>query len=408
MNITRLHIALLVLSGSLAGLLCGPASAQDAWSLLGPDLSTAPVSLKAIDAAGVRVAPTAGGPERVIPFDQFVELTRTLAAAPPHGKYDLRMVSGDHINGEPIAVKGESLAWKNAVAGEVIVPLRQLASLTAAGATLADEKRAQDVVTFSNGDTVRGTVTELNLAKVTVSTDSGLTDLPFESVRAIGFATTATPAGQADKAAFRVRIDEGSSVIGSAVTLDKGGLSVTLSGERRVIDIARVTGIEQINGPVSWLSSRTPTQSIYVPYVGNGQDFPARMNRNYKGEPIFFKDRRYERGIGVHSYSKLVFRLDGSSYTTFRARYALDPDSSIGDVTVRIKLDDRIVHEKEHFRSGVLSPPVVVDLNGATSLTLEVDFGSGGNAQDRLNWIEPALLKVRPASEPSTAPAAGR
>ena len=45
------------------------------------------------------------------------------------------------------------------------------------------------------------------------------------------------------------------------------------------------------------------------------------------------------------------------------------------DVTVRIKLDDKVVHEREHFHAGELSPPVVVDLNGATSLTLEVDFG---------------------------------
>ncbi len=132
------------------------------------------------------------------------------------------------------------------------------------------------------------------------------------------------------------------------------------------------------------------------------------MNTNYAGQPIFFKDRQYLRGIGVHSYSRLVFPLDGKSYTAFRTRYAIDPDArgGVADVTVRIKLDDKVVHERQHFRAGELSPAVVIDLNGATSLTLEVDFGANMDAEDRLNWIEPALLKVRPCAEPVEPPPA--
>ena len=75
-------------------------------------------------------------------------------------------------------------------------------------------------------------------------------------------------------------------------------------------------------------------------------------------------------------------------------------------MTVRVKLDDKVVHEREHFHAGELSPPVVLDLNGATSLTLEVDYGANADAEDRLNWIEPALLKVKPAPEaPDSTPA---
>ena len=59
---------------------------------------------------------------------------------------------------------------------------------------------------------------------------------------------------------------------------------------------------------------------------------------------------------------------------------------------VRIKLDDKVVYEKQHVRSGSLSSPIVQDLNGAKTLIFEVDGGSA-YAQDALDWIEPALLK---------------
>ena len=52
-----------------------------------------------------------------------------------------------------------------------------------------------------------------------------------------------------------------------------------------------------------------------------------------------------------------------------------------------------MAHEKKNFTAGQLSPVVLVPLGNAKSLTLEVEFGGNYNVQDRLNWIEPALVK---------------
>ena len=43
----------------------------------------------------------------------------------------------------------------------------------------------------------------------------------------------------------------------------------------------------------------------------------------------------------------------------------------LADVTVRIKLDGKTVHEQPGFKAGALSPVVVIDLNGAKALTLD-------------------------------------
>ena len=167
----------------------------------------------------------------------------------------------------------------------------------------------------------------------------------------------------------------------------------------------RVVSIEQVNGPVSWLSTRSPVENIYVPYFGKEQLFPARMDADYKGDEIRFRDRRFVRGIGVHAYSRLSWDLEGAGYAAFRARYAIDGDAPLADVTVRVKLDEQVAYEQQHVRAGLLSSVVLLDVSKAKRLTLEVDFGDNGSAQDRLNWIEPALLKTMPPPEPVPAPA---
>src|SRR5207248_5173121 len=98
------------------------------------------------------------------------------------------------------------------------------------------------------------------------------------------------------------------------------------------VEVARVMLIEQLNGPVSWLSARVPQEVIYQPMFD--VSLPPQMDRNYKGERIKFAGRDYARGIGVHAYCKLTYALDGS-FKVFRTQYALNEDAYKGRVTVR-------------------------------------------------------------------------
>ena len=405
-----MKLSLFVTLFAATSLAAAPAAQETTWSLLTADLTTEPVVLKSMDAAGLKVTPGGGGDERPVPLDRFVELTRAVAATTaPAGKFDLHLTTGDRLNGDPAGVKGENIVWKNPVLGEVNVPLRQLASLTKAGVKAPDDdRRKEDVVTLANRDTVRGVIAGLTATSVALQTDVGQQEIPLANIESVAFAATAAAAAAQNREGYRVRLDDGSSVVGTAVKLTGDKVELTLgpgAGGARQIDVARVAGIEHVNGPVSWLSSRAPSQSVYVPFLGSAQTYPARMNRNYRGDAIFVKDRRYERGIGVHSYSKLVYPLDGKTFTAFRTRYAIDGNPERADVTVRVRLDDKVVHEQANVRAGSLSPVVLVDLGGAKELTLEVDFGANIDSEDRLNWIEPALLKVKPAA-PATQPAA--
>jgi hypothetical protein len=288
-----------------------------------------------------------------------------------------------------------------------------MVAVTLPGKSAPIDRPHEDVVQMSNGDTVRGIIAAIAADKITVQAAGGNTDVPLSSVASITFA--ATPGGGAVQRGFRVRLDDSSSLVGSAAKLEGENLVLTMGKNAdRKIALAHVTAIEQVNGPVSWLSARTPSQAVYHRLLGGAIEPAAYMDKSWLGQRgIEFKGRPFAHGIAVHAYSRLTWNLDGT-YEAFRTRYAIEGDSGLADATVRIRLDDKVVYEKEHVHSGVLSPVIIQSLAGAKTLTLEVDGGTA-YAQDTMDWIEPALLKHKPTeappadvdvNEPTTEPAA--
>jgi hypothetical protein len=393
------------------------AGGQETWTLTTADFRSFPVTLRGIEASGVRVAdpapPGQGAAgqspagERVVPMDEFLQVERPVQPAAQEGKFVLHLTGGDQLAGEPTSIAGEQLVWASSAAGEVRVPLSRAAAITKAGRRPPERPQAEDVVTLANGDTVRGIIAGVEGGRVLVQRPDAAEPLPVpvDSIQSVQFAATAAPAGAGggrDARGFRLRLGDGSSIPATSVTLDAGKLNADLGdGKPRPIDLSRVAGVEQVNGPAAWLSGRRPSENLYVPFFGTGQDFPARMDAAADGSrELRFGGRLFTRAIGVHAYSRLTWPLDGS-YAAFRTQYAVDERLAHADMTVRIKAGDKVVHERQGVRAGTLSPVVVVDLAGAKTLTLEVDYGSGTDVQDRLVWLEPALLRKKPGAEPA-------
>jgi hypothetical protein len=133
------------------------------------------------------------------------------------------------------------------------------------------------------------------------------------------------------------------------------------------------------------------------------------MDRTVEGNLIRAAGHDFARGIGAHSYSRISFDIAApGTFAALRTQYAIDGDLPLADVTARILLDGNIAWEKSGIRAAQvnapLAPPVILDIAGHKTLTLEVDFGENYDVQDRFNWIEPALLRQRPTTAPSTQP----
>jgi hypothetical protein len=392
------------------------AFAQDAsaWTLSTADFHTEAVTFRGIDDKGVHVVPSAGGKEQVVPPEAFLQLDRSVTPVERPAKFMLHLLTGDRVGGEPVKVENDQLSWRNAAVGELAVPLTAVAALAKSGQVIdLAAQRNEDVVALSNGDTVRGIVTAMAGGQVQVKPSGGgeAVPVPLDSVVSIQFAsagssaTNLSPTGKESRA-YRVRLDDGSTVLGSSLSVagDKMNLSVG-GGAPRPLPLARVIGIEQVNGPVSWLTSRTPSQDVQQPFVGGSEQsvWKTRTDADVAGQQLMVAGRLFKRGIGVHSYSRLAYPLDGT-FKAFRTRYGINDSLVRADVTVRILVGGKVAHEKQNVKGGTLSPVVVVDLPAdAKELVLEVDYGQGIDVEDRLNWLEPALLRQRPKPEPAPA-----
>jgi len=149
---------------------------------------------------------------------------------------------------------------------------------------------------------------------------------------------------------------------------------------------------------VVWLTSLTP-QIVYRPFLS--ENFPPRFDHPVAepGVTIAEKYPGFHHGIGVHAYTRLTYNIP-VGYAAFRAQYAIDTipdsDSNKADVTVRIIVDGKIIREIPHVRAGPPADPLLVDVKGAKTIALEVDYGDNLAAQGRFVWLDPAFLRPLP------------
>lgn len=368
------------------------ARADDGWTLTTRDFKNETVTPVSIDASRLTVK-AADGSTRDVPLTSLVQLIGPARSSTPTG-LTLWVAGGQRLVGTPRRIDGANLIWFTAGVGEVAVPLESLLGvLRDRGANDGlNDARAEDVARLTTGDSVRGILTEAtdDTLVFTPATGDGVR-VAMANVVSVLFASPPGGRKSLPPPPFLVRIAGGSVIACERVTLADDSLSLrTVSGSTTNVDLAQIEAIEHTGGPVAWLSSRGPDASVHTPYLDG--EFPARMDGNVTGGPIRFGGVAYARGIGVHSRSRLDFTLRPGD-ARFRTRYAIDGNAPRADVDVRVLLDGKPVHERKNFRVGTLSPLVELEVIGAKTLTLEVDYGAGYDVQDRLNWIEPAFVR---------------
>jgi hypothetical protein len=314
----------------------------DSWTLTTADFKTQQVTLKGIDSSGLKVQPADSDQEQTVPLDKFLDVQRIIPSVASTAKFVLQLSGGDKLAGDPVNLTAEALVWKNPALGEISIPTGNLLGLTRALSAGIGQQGREDIVGLANGDSVRGIIASMSSDKVTVQMQAGNNEVPLSSVASITFASI--PGARAPQHGFRVRFDEGSSLVGSEARLEGNDLVLTLGKKvERKVPLVHVAALEQVNGPVSWLSTRMPSEQIYYPFIGPPRQPAAYMDRSWNSpSPIEFKGQVFPHGIAVHAFSRLVWPLDGK-YQAFRTLYAVEGESRLDEVTVRIKMADKIV-----------------------------------------------------------------
>jgi hypothetical protein len=392
----RQKICITIASLLLAALSIHRAHAQPPdWILMNANFDRQPITVTEISDG--KLLYTQHNKPLTIGLNEVLALSSQQLTPGNAGVWLLQFNNGDRLFGQCGDLQNDTLHWNNPMLVALKFPIDQVQSISHGETLPPSEPRKEDRLALTNHDQVDGVVTGIDNGKISIQANSQITTIPLNNVDSVFFATT--PATQAPPAeAYRITLRDQSRLTIHGLIIKDGKLSGQFPGatDLRRIKFEDVQAIEHLNGPVSWLSDRTPTSSQQAAFASD-LSYPAQMDKNVFGGPLRFEAETFTKGIGVHAISKLVFPLDGT-YHAFRTRYAIDTtgECNKADVNVRVLLDGKVAYEKQHVRAYQPPPLVSLDLGTAKTLTLEVTAGGPTDTQDRLNWLESALVREAP------------
>lgn len=345
-----------------------------------------------------------------------------LRARNPYGSLEVTLADGSVIRGGLGADSGaDSLALNGGLLPEgVAVPLewvRRIDFVGAAAVAARDESapamaataripEGKDGVIIDGESVLTGLLGAVAPAGVTFTDDKlGRVELPWPKIRAVIIAAVeAAPRASAARIPVTVEGVDGSTLQGDLLELSAASLRLqnSLLGELR-IDSRRLAGIEFRLGRVIYLTEREPLRvKEGNPYTGDAlfqSAFHWRKDVNVKGGPLVIGERRFRRGIGVHSESRLTFPVAPGD-RAFQAWAGMDAisqphnnDPELGSALFKVLVDGQ-----ERFNSGDLNwamgaRRVEVEIAGAKELELVVEMGKMIHILDRANWCDARVLR---------------
>ncbi|MDC0700389.1 NPCBM/NEW2 domain-containing protein, partial [Blautia wexlerae] len=102
----------------------------------------------------------------------------------------------------------------------------------------------------------------------------------------------------------------------------------------------------------------------------------------------------YEKGLGIHATSEVVYDLTGKDFYYFTSQVGVDntAGNSLSSVVFRVFVDGELMAETPVMRKGMPAETLAVSLAGAKTLKLVVTDGGNGNANDHANWADAKFL----------------
>ena len=154
-----------------------------------------------------------------------------------------------------------------------------------------------------------------------------------------------------------------------------------------------MVALDVLQGKATYLSDLKPRKATAEGY--NGVAWPWAADRTVKGNPLRLGAQTFDKGLGTHPRTTLVYDL-GGKYRRFEALVGLDPVTGRrGAAEVRVLVDGKrgAWSRATGLTAGTDRDAVAVDVTKAKELTLVVDYGPGGDVQADVNWADARLIE---------------
>jgi hypothetical protein len=328
--------------------------------------------------------------------------------ARPAGEH-VRLVNGDCLAARVLQLKGERLQVRTGSGAEteLLVPLASLSVIwltTPESALdpevllrrLAAEKRTRDSVLLRNGEILHGILISLDRrTDLRLEVDKKEVAVEFKKVAAVALNTELARWRRPPAPYAHLVLLDGSRLALATGKLEASTLhGRTLFGADVAVPLHEIVALDMRQGRAVYLSDLKPRRYEFNSYLG-GPDWPFTSDASVAGGDLKLGGSVYDKGLGMHSASRLTFDLAGG-YRRFEAMVGLDDQTgAAGSVRVRVLVDGK-VHDflGDKDLTSKTGPHVVqLDVQGARELTLVVDFGRHADVQDHVDWADARLIK---------------
>jgi hypothetical protein len=326
---------------------------------------------------------------------------------PPPAKEQLVFQNGDRLSAAVTALTGEFVSCKFSAGKDqsLRVPLGALSLIWITRPDgVADEeayfrglttvRRRRDAIILRNQDVIEGTLTSLNEKSLGVEQTRGkqLT-LERSKVAVIALSTTFARNLIPRTPYAALVLDNGCRISLLSARLANHQLDgKTLFGAGVTIPLNEVAALQMRQGRASYLSDLKTAGYEYTPFLDTR--WPYTLDSAVHGGHLHLGADTYDKGIGMHSESRLTYKLDGR-YRWFESVVGLDARTGKqGSARIEVLVDGRVVFaSKEDVTARSVPQKIRVDVANAQELTLVVKFGRYGDIGDDVDWADARLIK---------------
>jgi hypothetical protein len=257
------------------------------------------------------------------------------------------------------------------------------------------ERRSRDRVYLRNGDVIEGIVNSLAGGNLKLESAKKDVAVLFSKVAVIAFNSELLRPIQPKGIHGRLVLKNGARLtLVSGVSDGRTFMGKTVYGGQVSVSLDQVVLLDWLEGCSTYLSDLKPGNYQFRSYLG-GIDWPYVRDGSAAETEIRLGGRVFDKGVGVHTSSRLGYALDKDT-GWFEALVGMDDSvGKEGSARIQVLLDGK---PQDLAWDGKLDRPtgphfVRVPVKGAKELTLVTDFGDFGDVQGCVDWAEARLVR---------------